>query len=181
MPIVETPRLNLIGATPALLLAEMSDHALLGEMLGVETPSTWPPQYNDLSTMQFMLDLIESDPANLSWGYFYVVLRGSSPARRLIGGCGFKGKPDAAGMVEIGYSLLAEHQNQGYGTELVAGLVCHAFASSAVSVVIAETLPTLIGSIRVLEKNGFVFVGAGSEPGSIRYERVASAATRRGG
>ncbi|NLE95749.1 MAG: GNAT family N-acetyltransferase [Dehalococcoidia bacterium] len=179
MPIVETPRLNLVSATPGLLLAEMSDHALLGEMLGVQMPSMWPPQYNDLSTMRFMLDLIESDPANLSWGYFYVVLRGSSTSRRLVGGCGLKGKPDTAGMVEIGYSLLAEHQNQGYGTELVGGLVSHAFASSAVSVVVAETLPPLIGSIRVLEKNGFVLVGIGSEPGSIRYERRASAATRR--
>ena len=181
MSTIETSRLSLVSATPDMLRAEMLDRTQLGVLLHVVVPSDWPPQYNDLSTMQYMLDLIESDPENLPCGYFYVVLRGSSTARRLIGGCGFKGKPDAAGMVEIGYSLLPDQQNRGYGTELVAGLVSHAFAASAVSVVIAETLPPLIASIRILEKNGFARTGAGSEPGSIRYERVASEATRCAG
>ena len=34
----------------------------------------------------------------------------------------------------------------------------------------AETLPELTASIRVLEKNGFRFAGPGSEDGVIRYE-----------
>jgi RimJ/RimL family protein N-acetyltransferase len=38
--------------------------------------------------------------------------------------------------------------------------------------VIAETFPELVSSIRVMQKNGFVFEGSGSEPGVIRYCRV---------
>lgn len=36
--------------------------------------------------------------------------------------------------------------------------------------VIAETLPALRPSIRVLEKSGFKFIGQGSELGVIRYQ-----------
>jgi len=172
MSTIETPRLGLVSATPDMLRAEMCERAQLGAVLGVAIPSSWPPQYNDLSTMQYMLDLIERDAANRGWGYYYVLRHGSPGEHGLIGGCGFKGKPDVSGVVEIGYSLLSEHQGRGYGTELVAGLVGYAFASATVSMVIAETLPPLIASIRVLEKNGFVYGGVGAEPASIRFTRV---------
>jgi [ribosomal protein S5]-alanine N-acetyltransferase len=41
--------------------------------------------------------------------------------------------------------------------------------------VLAETLPELAGSTGVLRKRGFVFLGAGSEPGVIRFELTRSA------
>jgi len=168
-PVIDTPRLCLVAATPRPLRAEMSDTLLLGSLLNAEVSPEWPPDYNDLSTMQHMLNLVESDPANLAWGYYYVVIRTSPTGRRLAGGCGFKGKPDKSGMVEIGYSLLRAFQRQGYGTEAVAGLLRHAFANASVTAVIAETFPALVASLRVLEKSGFVSAGEGSEAGSIRY------------
>lgn len=119
--------------------------------------------------MQYMLDLIERAPVNLPCDYFHVLLRDSSLRRRRIGSCGFKGKPDAAGAVEIGWSLLSENRHKGYGTELVAALVSYAFSAPSVTAVIAEAMPQLTPSIRVLVKNGFVLVGEGSDPGSIRF------------
>jgi hypothetical protein len=44
--------------------------------------------------------------------------------------------------------------------------------------VIAETLPELTPSIRVLEKSGFVSGGEGSEEGLIRFELSRSAYER---
>ncbi|MBW4650055.1 MAG: GNAT family N-acetyltransferase [Kastovskya adunca ATA6-11-RM4] len=45
-----------------------------------------------------------------------------------------------------------------------------AFTHPQVNRVIAETLPELTPSIRVLEKNRFVNIGEGSESGVIRFE-----------
>jgi ribosomal-protein-alanine N-acetyltransferase len=87
----------------------------------------------------------------------------------LLGICGFKGRPDEAGSVEIGYSILRQFRANGYATEAVARLVKWAFSHQNVTEVSAETLPHLRQSIRVMEKNGFTLTGPGSEQGVIRY------------
>ena len=48
-----------------------------------------------------------------------------------------------------------------------------AAASGRVRRFIGYTYPHLIASVRVLEKNGFLYCGAGEEPGTIRFERRA--------
>lgn len=87
------------------------------------------------------------------------------------GAVGTRAPPNEEGLVEIGYSILPQHQRQGFATEAAAGLVRNAFTHSEVHGVVAETLPELVASIGVLEKCGFGFVGDGSEPGVIRYHR----------
>ena len=87
----------------------------------------------------------------------------------LAGICGFKGRPDESGSVEIGYSILGCYQRQGFASEAVQRLTGWAFSHHNVNEVCAETLPHLTQSIRVLEKNGFAPAGAGSEAGVIRY------------
>jgi RimJ/RimL family protein N-acetyltransferase len=51
----------------------------------------------------------------------------------------------------------------------VQGLVQYAVASGCVKRMIAHTKKENIGSIRVLEKAGFVFIGAGQEEGVVEY------------
>jgi RimJ/RimL family protein N-acetyltransferase len=61
----------------------------------------------------------------------------------------------------------------GYATEAVRALLSWAFQHPAVQRVVADTLPGLTPSIRVMEKSGFAFVGDGPvEDGmrTIRYE-----------
>ena len=60
-------------------------------------------------------------------------------------------------------------QRNGYATEATRGLVAWAFDHQEVNRVLAETFPTLTGSIRVMENNGILFIGDGSEEGVIRY------------
>ena len=62
------------------------------------------------------------------------------------------------------------YQRNGYATEAVRSLIEWAFSVGDVNCIIADTLPDLLASIRVLEKNGFRFIGQGSEEGTIRYE-----------
>ena len=81
-----------------------------------------------------------------------------------VGSCGFKGPPDAAGMVEIAYAVHPEHQGKGYATEAAAALTSYALSSDQVRVVRAHTLPVNNASTRVLTKCGFQKIGEAIDP-----------------
>jgi RimJ/RimL family protein N-acetyltransferase len=90
-----------------------------------------------------------------------------------VGNGGFKGGPDADGVVEIGYEIATELWNQGYATEAVRGLIAYAFGQPSVQTVSAHTLAEPNASNAVLQKVGMRFAGAVAEPefGSIwRWE-----------
>ena len=82
----------------------------------------------------------------------------------VIGRCGFKGPPEADGVVEIAYGVAPEHQGKGYATEAAAALVSYAFSNGQVRVVRAHTLPESNASTRVLTKCGFRRIGEVIEP-----------------
>ena len=170
---ITTERLEVIAGTLEMAQAEISDHAQFSQLLDARIPDTWPPEFNDHETMSFFLQKLEEAPDEVGWWAWYFVL--NSPVKNervLIGNGGFKGKPTSDGTVEIGYSVLKEFQNLGYGTEAIKALVSWAFNHSEVQRVIAETLPELKPSQRLLEKCQFRNIGEGSEEGSIRFELV---------
>lgn len=68
---------------------------------------------------------------------------------------GFKGIPNPAGVVEIGYGTMEHVRNRGYMTEAVGGLLQWSAKRKEIATVIAETVITNTASIRVLQKNGF--------------------------
>jgi RimJ/RimL family protein N-acetyltransferase len=93
----------------------------------------------------------------------------------VIGSAGFKGAPDASGMVELGYGIVPAYEGRGYATEVATMLVAWAFASGEVRVVRAHTLPETNASTRVLGKCGFGFEGEVEDPedGRVwRWERL---------
>jgi len=65
---------------------------------------------------------------------------------------------------------MEEHQRKGYAPEAVSALLDWAFSQNDVTRIIAETLHDGIPSQKVLLKNGFQFIGKGSEEGVIRFE-----------
>jgi ribosomal-protein-alanine N-acetyltransferase len=71
---------------------------------------------------------------------------------------GFKGPPDADGVVEIGYSIAPDKRCRGLATDAARELVRIAFADPRVRTVRAHTLAARNASVRVLEKNDFAFV-----------------------
>ena len=164
--LIKSRRLNLIAATPDLIKKDIAGREFLAEALGVNIHESWPPDLYGPRAMQFALTQL-GEVFEQSWSFWYL-LTSDDPAE-LVGICGFKGRPDESGSVEIGYSMLSSYQRRGLATEAVARLVGWAFSHHNVKEVCAETLPHLIQSIRVLEKNGFQFTGAGSETGVIRY------------
>lgn len=164
--LIQSPRLNLFAATTDLIQLDLKGREMLAEALSVTVPESWPPDLYGPHAMRFALAQL-GDPAEQGWSFWYLATRCES--NQLAGICGFKGRPDTSGSVEIGYSILACFQRQGFATEAVQRLVGWAFSHHNVNEVSAETLPHLSQSIGVLEKNGFRRAGMGSEAGVIRY------------
>ena len=164
--LIQSRRLNLIAATTDLIKKAVEGRECLAEALDVSIPESWPPDLYGPRAMQFALAQLD-DPSEQGWSFWYLTT--AADPCELLGICGFKGRPDQSGSVEIGYSILGGFQCHGFATEAVTRLVGWAFSHHNVNEVCAETLPHLSQSIRVLEKNGFEFSGPGSEAGVVRY------------
>ncbi len=165
--ILETRRMTLVAATPELVSADLGGRGEFSDAIGAEIPENWPPELFESTSMRVALEQL-SDPNEHGWSIWYLLSRKHDPPQ-VMGICDFKGKPGETGVVEISYSVLKQYRVQGYATEAVARLVVWAFSHQNVAEVTAETMPHLRQSIRVMEKNGFDYVGIGSEQGVVRY------------
>lgn len=164
---LETERLRLVPATLELADADLHNRLEFIHQLGASVLDGWPPPLNDENSMRYTVDFLRRNPEAAGWAAWYLIAKKHKPV--VIGQSGFKGPP-IAGTVEIGYSLLPQFQGKGYASEAVAALLDWAFGHAEVERVIAETLPELAPSIRLLERAGFAKIGKGSEEGVIRFE-----------
>lgn len=169
---LQTERLQLIAGNPELVDTELHDRRRFADLLQARVPVNWPPPLNDNATMKWCLRYFRNHKDSEGWvNWYFVLLDDGQGNAVVIGNGGFRGKPSADGAVEIGYSIVPDHQGRGYASEAVRTLTEWAFSHSEVQRIIAETYPDFKKSIRVLENNGFRFVGAGSGAEVIRFER----------
>jgi ribosomal-protein-alanine N-acetyltransferase len=164
---ITTPRLILIAADSVLLRADAAGTEALAAAAAASIPANWPPEHHDQGVIEWVLRTLERDAPADPWHFYYLQL---GEPRTLIGTCGVKQAPDARGCVEVGYSVLEQFRCRGLATEAVQALMQAAFAAGATEVA-AETYPILLPSLRVMEKCGMTRVGAGSEPGTVRFSR----------
>lgn len=165
---ITTARLDLVPMTPELAAAELAGADRLAAALACEPPTQWPPDLYEADDLQRLSDLL-ADPANAGWALYYLLERAAP--RRLVGIAGFGGRPDENGMVQAGYSVLAEFRRRGFASEALAGLVAFAFNDPSVRGIIADTYPELEASIGVLLKNGFARDDAPRSDGTIRFRK----------
>jgi len=173
--ILRTARLELIAATLEMVTADLHRREQLPALLRAEIGEGWPPPLYDVSAMEWLKKSLGADSTLGGWTAWYWIQR---RPRVLIGLSGFKSRPKN-GVVELGYSVVEKYQRRGFATEVVGAMVHWAFANG-VERVLAETLPELIASQRTLLKNGFQYVGEGSEPGVMRFERRRRPPVRAG-
>ena len=76
---------------------------------------------------------------------------------------GFKGGPDAAGAVELGYLTFQAHEGRGVASAVAAAMIEIARAEG-LAAVIAHTLPEENPSTGVLRRNGFMRDGEAEDP-----------------
>jgi [ribosomal protein S5]-alanine N-acetyltransferase len=166
---IKTARLELIAGTAELTKAIASKTGV-SQLLNAELASSWPAELLR-EAEPWIAETLAKNPASAGWWIWYIVLSDDSHHRTVIGNTGFKGEPSSEGVCEIGYALVPEFYGRGIATEAAATLIEWVFKSPNVTMVIGETLPELTGSIRVMEKCAMKYIGAGSEPGTVRYGR----------
>ena len=179
---LQTARLLLVASTAEIARAEATDPEELGRLLGAEIHPSWPPGENDQAGRDFLWRRLREHPEAVGFLGWSWLVRPERPGERpiLIGGGGFKGPPGADGTIEIGYSIVEEYYGRGLATEAIGATLAWAFGDPRVRRVIAETLPELRASQRVLEKNGFERSSeAASDPGALRFALTRERFSRR--
>lgn len=142
--IIDAPRLQLVLDSTEVVLARIDAMS--------------PADRAEVSP-EWLARMRNSPPTPWTHG-FSVVERAS---RATVGGCAFKGPPDADGVVEIAYGIEPEYRGQGYAKEVAAALAEFAMSAGARRV-IAHTKPQNNASAHVLEHSGFLCLGEVMDP-----------------
>jgi len=108
------------------------------------------------------LEVLRSATAADPWRHGFAVVERES--NTIIGTAGFKGPPDADGVVEIAYGIAPPEENKGFATEAAKAPVAFALDEPRVQIIRAHTLPTPNASTRVLTKCLFTFIGEVNDP-----------------
>jgi [ribosomal protein S5]-alanine N-acetyltransferase len=101
---------------------------------------------------------ITADPSAARWIARAVV---AEPEGVVVGHAGFHGPPDAAGMVEIAYSVDPAYRRQRYATAMLRELLRRAAAEPSVKTVRATISPDNVASLATI--SGFGFTQAGEQ------------------
>jgi RimJ/RimL family protein N-acetyltransferase len=181
---LQTPRLELVAATPDTLRADLVGRKQLAEALNVDVPDAWPPINWEREPIEYLIDWMQKRPDAPGWFAWYCLLpspsgrgvgsEGCAQARchkqhTLIGGLGFLGPPNTLGETAVGYSLLSTYHRQGYCPEALAALLDWAFAHADLKTLVVRTIRNHRPSIRVAERLRFEFAGPGPEPDTVEY------------
>lgn len=147
---IHTARLVLIPFTlEAARTLYAGDKAVLA-YLGLQATSYWPDQ-ESMDTLPKIIKHLEKVQEPTGFESWMIVLKHNST---VIGDAGFKGPPDAEGVVDIGYSIIEQEHQRGYGLETARALVDWAVRQPTVKAVTASCLLENRASFRILEKLG---------------------------
>jgi ribosomal-protein-alanine N-acetyltransferase len=124
-------------------------------VVGLELPEDFA---NDTWLWTLRLGQMIGEPEEASWLVRAIVAREGPGAGRIVGHAGFHGRPDARGMVEIGYRIVAAYRRHGYAQAAVAELLAYAAAHGA-RVARASISPGNERSLRIAARFGFREVG----------------------
>lgn len=158
---IRTANLQLIPCELTHFEAMLRDENELAALLGVRPADGWLEFGAAKEAMQPSYEYLRAHPSALGWWTYLFV---HTADKALVGLGGFKGEPDAEGVVEIGYSVAPGYRGRGLAAEAARGMIDYAFAHPRVTRVIAHTLPEPNASTKVLERVGMRFAGEVNDP-----------------
>ncbi len=175
---MKTKSLELIPQTPQRLQAMIEGRDVYERTFSQRIAEGIHEMMTSGDVSQEFLTKLKSATTADPWEWGYGVLL--SAENLIIGSCGFKGPPDADGVVEIAYGIAPGYCGRGFATEAAQALVTHALEDERVRTVWAHTLPEPNASTRVLAKSGFRRIGevTDTEDGLVwRWEYAALTAS----
>lgn len=149
---INTKRLELRALSSAELESYVNSPERLTTSLGLAVPLI-PLSEHLKKVYHLKSKRVEDEPSSLLYNtYFIIILK---ETKTPIGSLGLKGKPDTDGLVEVGYAIEENFQNNGYMKEALEGFLEWVLKLKEVSGVNACTSRINIASQRVLIACGF--------------------------
>lgn len=155
---IKTSRLVLQPCTTQHLTALISADDTFEKTFGLQVMDSYL-EFPEVLPM--MLTEAQNNPIDPEWRSYLFI---HPDDKALIGMGGFKGKPDAKGMVEIGYGVATAYRGQGYATESAQEFIQFAFQHDQVQRVWAHTLAEENPSCQVLRKCGLKIIAEMNDP-----------------
>lgn len=152
--ILHAERLDIRPVAPRAATLVLTNQAAFEESIGLRVIADWW-QDTGRHLVSYYAEW-SAAPHDFGYGLWLLYERHE---QMIIGSAGFKGTPDAQGVIEIGYGVSASFRRRGYAFEAASALVDWAFQQRAVNTVVAECLVENTGSRRILEKLGMQRTG----------------------
>ena len=107
----KTSEIKLINCNITILEHVISGDKVLAKELNINIPNKW----SEFGTgaFEYVLKKVSANPEDCKWWAYLPMLKHSNT---LIGSCGYKGKADDNGRIEIGYEIALSYRNNGYAT-----------------------------------------------------------------
>jgi ribosomal-protein-alanine N-acetyltransferase len=147
-------RLHRLDAETLQALAD-GDLDRAGAAAGVPLPEDF---LADTWLWTLRLGQMVGEPAEAPWLIRAVLALDGPGAGRVVGHAGFHGRPDARGMVEVGYRVIPAFRRNGYAQAALAELLAYA-AERGVRIARASISPANDRSLRIARAFGFAQVG----------------------
>jgi [ribosomal protein S5]-alanine N-acetyltransferase len=143
-----TDRLELKPLPRQAAAALPEDREAACRALGSPLSAEWP----DTNLFGVLRRHAEKSVDAECFGVWVIIERCS---RNVVGDIGFRGPPDDAGTIEVGYSVIPSRRGRGYAAEAASALVEWAQSQPGVHVIVAGCDPDNLPSIYTLERVGF--------------------------
>jgi len=153
---IETKRLVLRPLSHNELIRHVKSPSELAKDLGLTPSTSLIEKEAQEAILDDLLPNLSDSTKNPLFYTMWIIIE--KRIKAIIGGICFHGEPDEDGEVEIGYGTDSDHQNKGYMTEAISGVIQWAKSNKHVHIIKAETDKTNIASILVLEKNNFKLI-----------------------
>lgn len=151
---IQTERLRIVALDLDNLYHYVHDYEMVQLNLGVKV--TMPVQDPEIKYVFSKAHYeASSHPEEILWYTSWEVILKSENV--IIGGVCFKGPPDDAFEVEVGYEIVAEYQRNGYATEATEALLKWAKEAEHIKSVVACVETDNVPSSKLLRKLGFNF------------------------
>ncbi len=147
---IVTDRLIIIPMTYSMVCTVLSGNNEEYEKLGVNFNGKWPLQ-DTFDILHFIKDKMNKNDYIDGFDVWMVVKKEDMT---VIGDAGFKGEPNENGEIEIGFGLIEEEQQKGYGYEVASSLIEWASQKNIIKAIKADCLIDNIASIKLLKKCG---------------------------
>jgi RimJ/RimL family protein N-acetyltransferase len=113
------------------------------------------------SPLAFRIPKVKQEPSFAEIGLILAISKSDS---EVVGSAGFHDFPNEKGMIEIGFAIVPEKQNQGFGVELLIGAWKMICKQPDVKILRYTVSPKNATSLHIINKLGFKRVGEQIDP-----------------